>query len=220
MACCVNVHESLYSKDVDPPPPKRAHPLAVVITQLGEREGAGLHLRIRNFEISSFEYSLVLGNINFKCCCAVIFPATGYLLLLIYSAANLCDRSWGTREQGSREDEGLWGWRVYITQAWKGMTSTRCCVHCFSSGSGEGTVEGGGAPKKEGEKIEAKEDGGGGVKGEGFVQEEDGARVSLEVSADGETAVEASNITDEEENTTDGQEEGSALGESCKYLSI
>ena len=52
----------------------------------------------------------------------------GYLLLLIYSAANLCDRSWGTREKSTKSDEGLWGWRVYIIKAWKVITSARCCT--------------------------------------------------------------------------------------------
>ena len=58
----------------------------------------------------------------------------GYLLLLIYSAANLCDRSWGTREQSSGEDEGLWGWRVYFIHAWRKLTSLWCCVKCCWGG--------------------------------------------------------------------------------------
>ena len=67
-----------------------------------------------------------------SCYCA------GYLLLLIYSAANLCDRSWGTREQSSGEDEGLWGWRVYFIRAWRKLTSLWCCVKCCWRGGGGG----------------------------------------------------------------------------------
>lgn len=51
----------------------------------------------------------------------------GYLLLPIYSAVNLCDRSWGTREQHNGEDEGLWGWRKYPIMLWKKFSS------CFLS---------------------------------------------------------------------------------------
>lgn len=52
---------------------------------------------------------------------------SGYLLLPIYSAVNLCDRSWGTREQNSGEDEGLWGWRKYPLMVWRKFST------CFLS---------------------------------------------------------------------------------------
>ncbi len=94
----------------------------------------------------------------------------GYLLLLIYSAANLCDRSWGTREQNSGADEGLWGWRVYLLKAWRVITSSWCCVHCCFSRQDKVAVveEGGGAVKGGGGGGVAKGKGEGGVaKGEG-----------------------------------------------------
>lgn len=99
-----------------------------------------------------------------------LFP--GYLLLLIYSAVNLCDRSWGTREQSLGEDEGLWGWRVYFIQAWKMVMSSWCCVRCFLTRSGgegakgkgdAGVEEGGGTLKGKEEGVKAEE--GGGAKG-------------------------------------------------------
>jgi hypothetical protein len=139
-------------------------------------------------------------------------------LLLIYSAANLCDRSWGTREQVSGEDEGLWGWRVYIIQAWKVITSLWCCERCFSSGKGRGTEEGGVCPKKKGEKVEPskskkeKEVAGG---GEGVAQEEDGAEVNAGVK---KKAVEVSDTTYKERDFTDEEEEGN--GESCKECGL
>ena len=56
---------------------------------------------------------------------------SGYLLLLIYSAANLDSQSWGTREGSSGADEGLLGWWRYIKNAWTLMISccmrSRCC---------------------------------------------------------------------------------------------
>jgi hypothetical protein len=130
--------------------------------------------------------------------CYLSLPIPGYLLLLIYSAANLCDRSWGTREQGSGEDEGLWGWRVYITQAWKVVTSTWCCVRCLSRSTKE-TAEGGGASKMDGREVEAlkgEKNGGNGIKGAEFVK--------------------VSETADRKEDTTVVKEEGNA--ESCEYL--
>ena len=48
---------------------------------------------------------------------------SGYLLLLIYSAANLDSQSWGTREGNSDKDLGLFGWLVII----KDMIVRKCC---------------------------------------------------------------------------------------------
>ena len=48
----------------------------------------------------------------------------------IYSAINLCDRSWGTREQSNGDDEGLWGWRKYPLKLWKKVSASvlsKCC---------------------------------------------------------------------------------------------
>lgn len=42
----------------------------------------------------------------------------------------MSDRSWGTREQSTGEDEGLWGWRKYPIIAWDKFSSfvySRCC---------------------------------------------------------------------------------------------
>ena len=56
---------------------------------------------------------------------------SGYLLLLIYSAANLDSQSWGTREGSSGKDKGLLGWGKYFKIAWNKLVSccvqTRCC---------------------------------------------------------------------------------------------
>ena len=43
---------------------------------------------------------------------------SGYLLLLIYSAANLDSQSWGTREGSSGEDKGLLGWLDHFKRCW------------------------------------------------------------------------------------------------------
>ena len=51
---------------------------------------------------------------------------SGYLLLLIYSAANLDSQSWGTREAGSSKDKGLLGWGRYFKMAWNKLVA--CCV--------------------------------------------------------------------------------------------
>ena len=51
---------------------------------------------------------------------------SGYLLLLIYSAANLDSQSWGTREAGSSTDKGLLGWGRHIKTAWNKLAA--CCV--------------------------------------------------------------------------------------------
>ena len=44
---------------------------------------------------------------------------SGYLLLLIYSAANLDSQSWGTREGSSGKDKGLLGWIDHIKRWFK-----------------------------------------------------------------------------------------------------
>lgn len=100
------------------------------------------------------------------CSQLLVFFHAGYLLLLIYSAVNLCDRSWGTREQGSGEDEGLWGWRVYFFKAWDVVTSSWYCVRCCFKREGESLKAKDGRPKLEEESVavkieEAKEEGGG-----------------------------------------------------------
>ncbi len=46
----------------------------------------------------------------FHCIWYLLALPSGYLLLLIYSAANLDSQSWGTREGSSGIDEGLLGW--------------------------------------------------------------------------------------------------------------
>ena len=61
----------------------------------------------------------------------ILFP--GYLLLPIYSAVNLCDRSWGTREQNNGEDEGLWGWRKYPIMLWKKISTCLLTIKCCKS---------------------------------------------------------------------------------------
>ena len=53
---------------------------------------------------------------------------SGYLLLLIYSAANLDSQSWGTREGGSGQDKGLFGWLDYLKKWWR--KSIACCLWC------------------------------------------------------------------------------------------
>ena len=54
---------------------------------------------------------------------------SGYLLLFIYSAANLDSQTWGTREGTAEEDRGLQGW-IDKPQQWfkKGI---KCCLRCF-----------------------------------------------------------------------------------------
>ena len=64
---------------------------------------------------------------------------SGYLLLPIYSAVNLCDRSWGTREQSNGEDEGVWGWRKYPIMAWKKF-STCFLSNCLKTKHEDGLV--------------------------------------------------------------------------------
>lgn len=51
---------------------------------------------------------------------------SGYLLLLIYSAANLDNETWGTREAGNSEDRGLLGCGRYFKKAWDALVA--CCV--------------------------------------------------------------------------------------------
>ena len=50
---------------------------------------------------------------------------SGYLFLLIYSAANLNSQSWGTREESNKTDKGLLGWAKYFKMAWK--KAYNCC---------------------------------------------------------------------------------------------
>lgn len=64
--------------------------------------------------------SLPLSSLPHKSC-HCWYSYIGYLLLPIYSAANLCDRSWGTREQNNGEDEGMWGWRKYPIRFWQAL---------------------------------------------------------------------------------------------------
>ena len=54
---------------------------------------------------------------------------SGYLFLLIYSAANLDSQSWGTREGGSGKDKGLLGWLNHLKRWRKACVSgcLRCC---------------------------------------------------------------------------------------------
>ena len=54
---------------------------------------------------------------------------SGYLLLLIYSAANLDSQSWGTREGSSGKDKGLLGWLDYFKQWWRKCIA--CCLWCW-----------------------------------------------------------------------------------------
>ena len=54
---------------------------------------------------------------------------SGYLLLLIYSAANLNSQSWGTREGSSGQDKGLLGWLDYLKLWWKKCIA--CCLWCL-----------------------------------------------------------------------------------------
>ena len=53
---------------------------------------------------------------------------SGYLLLLIYSAANLDSQSWGTREGSSGKDKGLLGWLDHLKRWWKKCVSG--CLWC------------------------------------------------------------------------------------------
>ncbi len=58
---------------------------------------------------------------------------SGYLLLLIYSAANLDSQSWGTREGGSEEDKGVLGWTKYLKMVWFWCCIQSRCCRPFSS---------------------------------------------------------------------------------------
>lgn len=53
---------------------------------------------------------------------------SGYLLLLIYSAANLDSQSWGTREGSSGKDKGILGWLDHLKRWWKRVVA--CCLWC------------------------------------------------------------------------------------------
>ena len=53
---------------------------------------------------------------------------SGYLLLLIYSAANLDSQSWGTREGSSGKDKGLLGWLDHIKRWWRLLVAG--CLWC------------------------------------------------------------------------------------------
>ena len=54
---------------------------------------------------------------------------SGYLLLLIYSAANLDSQSWGTREGSSGKDKGLLGWIDHFKR-WGKMLVAGCLWCC------------------------------------------------------------------------------------------
>lgn len=53
---------------------------------------------------------------------------SGYLLLLIYSAANLDSQSWGTREGSTGKDKGLFGWWDHLKAWFKKCVA--CCIRC------------------------------------------------------------------------------------------
>ena len=53
---------------------------------------------------------------------------SGYLLLLIYSAANLDSQSWGTREGSSSKDKGLFGWWDHLKGWFRKCMA--CCIWC------------------------------------------------------------------------------------------
>ena len=53
---------------------------------------------------------------------------SGYLLLLIYSAANLDSQSWGTREGSSGKDKGLLGWWDHLKDYFRKCMA--CCIWC------------------------------------------------------------------------------------------
>jgi chitin synthase len=53
---------------------------------------------------------------------------SGYLLLLIYSAANLDSQSWGTREGSSGKDKGLLGWWDNLKDYFRKCIA--CCIWC------------------------------------------------------------------------------------------
>ena len=60
---------------------------------------------------------------------------SGYLLLLIYSAANLDSQSWGTREGSSGKDKGLLGWLDHLKSWFKKCVA--CCIWCYQRGATE-----------------------------------------------------------------------------------
>ena len=64
----------------------------------------------------------------FHCIWYLLALPSGYLLLLIYSAANLDSQSWGTREGSSGADEGLLGWWKYIKKTWNKLILCTCCT--------------------------------------------------------------------------------------------
>ena len=53
---------------------------------------------------------------------------SGYLLLLIYSAANLDNQSWGTREKSIEKDEGLVKWVDHVKRWWRLLVAG--CLSC------------------------------------------------------------------------------------------
>ena len=63
----------------------------------------------------------------FHCIWYLLALPSGYLLLLIYSAANLDSQSWGTREKEkpADKDKGLLGWLEYIKIVWQKLVL--CC---------------------------------------------------------------------------------------------
>ena len=64
----------------------------------------------------------------FHCIWYLLALPSGYLLLLIYSAANLDSQSWGTREKEKHAniDKGLLGWLEYIKKVWQKLVL--CCT--------------------------------------------------------------------------------------------
>ena len=75
---------------------------------------------------------------------------SGYLLLLIYSAANLNCQSWGTREGSTGEDKGILGWIDHIKRWWRLLLAG--CLWCCRR-KGPWTLE----EVMEQQKHEAKE---------------------------------------------------------------
>ena len=60
---------------------------------------------------------------------------SGYLLLLIYSAANLDSQSWGTREGSSGKDKGILGWLDHLKDWFRKCVA--CCIWCCRRDSHE-----------------------------------------------------------------------------------
>ena len=92
----------------------------------------------------TFFIAAVLHPANFEWCSVfhciwyLLALPSGYLLLLIYSAANLDSQSWGTREVRSGTDDGLLGWWNYFKKACSIKTCSCCtCCTCCTQGKQE-----------------------------------------------------------------------------------